>query len=465
MGFKLNFTAIKRNIETFYRFDELANQVDVFRAWAVLTITFLTLIVQAVNMGTMYVGYGQWSRDHWVGAGVLCAIIPCLFILRYVKVFPLYVALMAIIMYGGTISSSLENFTGINSALLPLLGITIVFAGLISGWRMVLVFGVSSILVSCILYQISLTAPAGSFFDLEIFGVRNFQRVTQACFSYGLITAIIALFSHAMHTAFGQLENNVKEAQGSDLAKSVFLSNMSHEIRTPLNGIIGMSGLLLNSKLDEKQHQYAEIVNSCGKGLVTIINDVLDISKMDAQKFTLKSEPFNLYTLLNSLVLLHSPAATNFGLDLSLRFPKHLPNEFIGDEGRLRQVINNLIGNAMKFTEEGSVTVFVDGKINQDGDFGLYVAVKDTGIGINTEDIHKVFMRFEQIDSALSRQHAGTGLGLSIAKEIIECMGGTMHVASKPNKGSVFYFNVALPITKKTARPSTATALHTLSAN
>ncbi|PHR94487.1 MAG: hypothetical protein COA69_02515 [Robiginitomaculum sp.] len=444
-----NLNAIFRAMESALRIDQLTRTSDVFRARAVLVIASSMALVQIANMVVMSHAYGAWTIDHWI-ALIACIIMAgTVVLLRFMKIFLFYASLYTLMLFLGIAGSSMFDHTGINTALLPLLGLGSVFTGFISGWRMVLGFGIVSIAFVWVLHGVSTSAPIGGIFSPDLYAMRNFQRAIQASFAFGLVSVIVALFSYSMHSTFYQLEEKVFKTQSADQAKSHFLSNMSHEIRTPLNGIIGMSGLLMETELNEKQHRFAEIVNTCGQSLVVIINDVLDISKMDADKFILHYESFSLHELLQSLVSLHNPAALESGVHLDMRYPEHLPKRFIGDQGRLRQVINNLLGNAMKFTERGSVTIFVDGQIGETGNFDLYLAIKDTGIGIAEKDIDKVFKRFEQIDSKLSRQHEGTGLGLAIAKEIIECMDGSMGAASKLNQGSVFYLDVSLPIVEQ----------------
>lgn len=433
-------------LERAFRIDRLTKKNDVFRAWAVIIIAVSMVLTQASNMIIMSYSYGEWTSDHWVALSVCSALILTIISVRYCKAFLAYGVFYSALLLAGIFASSIGNHTGINTAILPMLAVGSILIGFICGWRSVIVFSIVALAFIWLLYYVSMSAPLGGYYSPDIYAGRILQRAVQASFATGIVSLTVTIFSYTLHGAFAQLEERVVQAHSADIAKSLFLSNMSHEIRTPLNGIIGMSGLLLETDLNATQHQYADIVNTCGTSLVTIINDVLDISKMDAEKFTLKSEPFNLQSLLQSLIFLHSPTALKSDIDLGLRYPPHLPKNFIGDEGRLRQVINNLIGNAMKFTAEGSVTIFVDGRINADGKFGLYVAVKDTGIGISPEDASKVFMRFEQIDNELSRQHVGTGLGLAIAKEIIECMNGDMNLASQEGKGSVFYFNVPMEL-------------------
>ncbi len=425
--------------------DHNAPMSDLFRSWAVFAIAVSMATVQIINLFCMSYTYGRWTGDHNIAVMTILLMGGTVILLRYNKNFLLYAFLFSFMTFVGITGTSVQSYTGVNSALLPYLVLGSVFAGFISGWRMVLVFGVSSIMFVWMLYGVSMSAPADAFFNPEVFADRNFKRAIQASFSCGLASIIVSLFSYSMHSAFAQLEEKIIQAQSAEKAKSEFLSNMSHEVRTPLNGIIGMSGLLLDTKLTSEQKKFTDIIRTCGQNLVTVINDVLDISKMDAGKFGLKSEPFDLQDLLQSLALLHGSATMQANTLINLRYPEHMPKIFVGDKGRLEQVLNNLMSNAVKFTPAGQITILVDGAHAQGDNFDLYIAVKDTGIGISPKDIDKVFNRFEQIDSRLSRQHAGTGLGLAIAREIIECMGGSLNVASNKGKGSVFYFSIPLP--------------------
>jgi two-component system, sensor histidine kinase and response regulator len=261
------------------------------------------------------------------------------------------------------------------------------------------------------------------------------------------------LNEEALQVAYRNAEQARREADEANKAKSVFLATMSHEIRTPMNGVIGMASLLNETQLTAEQQDYARTITTSGEALLKVINDILDFSKIESGNMEIENRDFDLRTCIEEVLDVFAGKAGKMGLDLVYEIDHNVPAQIIGDSLRLRQVLINLVSNAIKFTEQGEIFVGVHLiKTKDNGQIELQFEVRDTGIGIPTDKLERLFKAFSQVDSSTSRKYGGTGLGLVISEKLVGLMGGTIDVNSVENEGTTFSFTMLSSASSQTLR-------------
>lgn len=237
-------------------------------------------------------------------------------------------------------------------------------------------------------------------------------------------------------------------AEKANRAKTDFLANVGHEIRTPINGIMGMADLTLTTELTSEQRDYMNLIKSSSEALLTVINDILDYSKIEAGRIELESVPMDLRGLMKEVMEVEAVRLNNKELELTTQYDEEIPSDVVGDPVRIRQIVTNLVSNAVKFTSKGQVTLSVIAEEITRDEIRFRISVKDTGIGVASNQFKSIFEKFIQADASITRQYGGTGLGLSISKELVELLGGSIGLDSELGKGSIFWFTLTLPAWK-----------------
>ncbi|GLQ21486.1 sensor histidine kinase [Algimonas porphyrae] len=430
--------------EAFLRLDRLGGASDLFKARTVYVTGLAFLILQAVNGVQMYFSYDGWILDHHLLLVAIAVFSGAAVSLRYQANFDFISVLWGAAILIGVAGSAIPANVGINSALLPVLVAGVVIIAILGSRRSLLIYCLSACLLTVALHLNAAEADIYVLADPDYVALRNMQRSMQTGIAIVMAGSVMGVLSLTLNNLFRSLERNLSEARAAEAAKTQFLADMSHELRTPLNGVLGMNQLLMRSDLTDEQRRYASIIDDCGTGMIMVIDDVLDLSRLEASRITLKPTPFNPARMLDSVIALHQANARAKGLTVHLRIEPGLPPLFMGDHARLRQIIGNLISNAVKFTDTGHVAVSLRGRPAEGDMWWLNFFIQDSGIGITPERQNRIFERFEQAQDGQTNTVRGSGLGLAICRELTDLFDGQISVTSAPGQGSTFC--VALPM-------------------
>jgi len=435
------------SFEGFLKIDKTLDAATRARARMVYGMGLIFLTVQLLNMISMAVVYGGWTPQHNISV-FSCIIFTCLTAaVRFTKspvFFGLAYSVLALSTIG--VAASIETIPGvppygINTALLPVLCASAAFIAFVATRLISILYILSSLVLIGVMYKISAASnPTG------VDAILAWQRTVQACVALLMAGPMCTIIADMVFRNLTRLESALGRAQSAERARGEFLATMSHEIRTPLHGILGLSDMLARSDLPETQGRYAHLISVSANSLMEIIDEVLDMARLEDGTVRTIAEPFTPRELLQDVSDLFAVKASEKNLWIGTDIGPGIPDQLIGDGPHLRQVLNNLVGNALKFTQLGGVRIGARLVGIRDGLAGVQFYVQDSGVGISDDEKGTVFERFKQTASAKTTTAKGSGLGLSICRELTEMMGGTLELHSTPGKGTVFYFTLALPM-------------------
>lgn len=448
---------LHRRWEDFLRLDRLTTSGERVRARLIYSVALLFIALQFVNQIVMLFVHGGYTVQHLVSAvACLClAALTCM--LRRTVSAAFFGSIMTFLIFAAIVASAAAAtdaviLGGINSALLPILVTGSIFVALLGDWRVGVAYTLGALaLVIGLLVHSRLLLSTATHIDpitLATLGKNFAQTAVQASLAIIVAAGVATPFGHVLYRLLDELEDAARTARQAERVTTAFHADMNHEIRSPLAGIIGMTDVLANTELTEHQRKCTRLIAQSGTSLLRILGDVLDIAKLDEGRLQLELGPMDLHEVLDGVCELHRPSAEASGLWLGLTYDTDLPRLVLGDMERLRQVVGNLLGNAIKFTSEGGVRVgvrAVPSKASRD-EARLQIYVQDTGVGIAENAQATIFERYTQTSVGRARGSAGTGLGLSIARDLVELMGGVLSLSSEPGRGTVFHFTLSMPI-------------------
>ncbi len=436
--------------EAFLRIDPRGKAKDLVRARALVWLGWAYVLLQLLNLVSLTLTYGEWTSSHMIGVMVIVMLLFAIHIFRYYKNYAMYGIYIAALAVFGVLASALPSHTGINSALLPILIMTPMLNGFISGPRVALATGGLMLGAVGMLYYCSAAHDANG---AAIYLASDLQRAVQSGLVIIMVTIVSTVFSTNIFRAFDQLEASVGRAREAEAAKAQFLAAMNHELRTPLNGVLGLSEVMQKTSLDDEQAKLMNDIEGSGRSLLSILNDILDMLNIDAQKIEIKPAAFDLHDLVNDVSGAWRLPAMEKGLTLEFSIDEDAPQSLVGDGLRIRQIVTKIVSNAVKYTQQGGVVISAN-VINSDANGAtLQVAVKDTGPGIPDGAGERIFTPFEQAEQGLSRGQDGVGLGLALCQRLAMLMSGAVHYETEMGKGTTFYLTMRIDVAAPAAAP------------
>lgn len=430
-----------KSYERFLRISEDGRPEDLMRMRAVWMIGAMVAASQIANFVLMFFIYSAWTFDHTLTLIVVSFIIGSIQMVRWYKNPFFYAAFYSALMVGAVLAGALYGNSGINTAILPFIAIGPIMAGFIAGRRAAMTFCGAGTVVLIFIYWVSLSNPSIiAPFDYS----RETNRFFQGFFVLCISTGIAVIITERVYAALDEMHKSAIRAQEAEAAKSQFLATMSHELRTPLNGVIGLTDAVLSGNLPEREQKLTETIRTSGESLLLILNDMLDLSKIEAGMLTLEPRPTDLRDLLRFVGDSWRESASVKGININVKVTGPIPPAVMIDDLRLRQILQNLMSNSVKFSAQGHVLLHLHASARGAGNYRLDVRVTDTGKGISDDLLDRVFEPFEQGECGTARLYGGTGLGLPICRELAGLLGGKICVEKTGNAGTTFL--LTLPV-------------------
>lgn len=448
-------------IGAFERFLRIGDEVEAAERLRVRILYMCCLAYMAillVNFVYILVMHGRFTLPLYALVGISVGLVAVrwtrskLFFGTFATLLPIYGIWSA---SHGSVAADASALMGGNllSPTLPWLCLGAMMVAMVGSRVSIIIFGIAATILLRML-----AAETNALMPSPELAIVTEMRVMQLLLATCLIAVTGYILSRQAYRAIDNLEKTAERAHQAETARADFLAKMSHEIRTPLHGILGLSDLLNRAQLPEEQKRPVQLIHVSANNLMEIIDEVLDMAKLEDGNLKIIAEPFDPRALIGDLCDLFAVKASEKGLWIGSDLPSSLPECLMGDAPHLRQILSNLTGNALKFTQDGGVRVGARLCGVQDGVAAIQFYIQDTGVGIAKDEQAAVFDRFSQTASAKTSQTKGTGLGLSISRELTEMMGGTLELQSEPGRGTVFHFTLALPIAETVSAQRVAKA-------